>query len=297
MHKQLLCICLIFALLVIGCGSSSSSGGSNDPILPSQDLTGEYEIEVNPPDFTFPSDPGIGVCDGCRRMAHDIYSVYIDAYITIDQYGNSFDFIINGEIYTGIINPYEYIPDEYIFSNKEYITQDDTTVKIEWQAIFTPTAISENEYGFGGSFTYHILFEEDCMCEFSIRFNGYPKGSRDPIIYIDPIEYDYGTVVCGEKKTTEFTIYNANLDGLSKDLIITAKNGLEEPINMPDYIFHTEPAFILDDSILIGNHQLFTLSIVYEPSICPSDDSYTLTLITNDPDYPEINIELKGKGV
>lgn len=293
MKKQFIYVCLIFTLLLMGCGGNSSSGGSDDSISPLIDLTGEYEMEINSPDISCSEDIDFSICVECRKIADEIYNKYNESNVTINQYGDNFDFIINDELYTGIISSSN---GEYTFSDKEFITQDGITIKIEWDVVFNPLTISIDEYGFSGYFDYNVWYKDEILCGFSIRFEAYLKGSRDPIIYINPIKYDYGIVEYGQKKTMEFTVYNANSDSISKDLMITAKDGLDELVNDPDYIFHTDPSFILDDDILVRYDQPFTFSIVYEPKNLSLGDSYILTLITNDPDYPEINIELKGKG-
>ncbi len=117
-----------------------------------------------------------------------------------------------------------------------------------------------------------------------------PMASFEPDIAIDPLFLDFGDVMMGTGATEYFTITNNGSDNLSGT--ITAQNGFT--VNESNKGFKEDGKNTISFLINPGNSQEY--AVLFEP-LSPICYSEFITVVSNDPNQPSLNVEATGCGV
>jgi len=110
----------------------------------------------------------------------------------------------------------------------------------------------------------------------------------NPRIAISPQSYDFGTVRLGSPRSVEIILSNYG----TADLIISDMDLSNEDDFSLDVDGGSNPAGSTNPQIVPGEER--SVVIVFDPSTIGLSYDATLTIFSNDPTYPEVEIELSG---
>lgn len=279
MLRRSLLLIMVVAFMALTLAACSGGGGGGDRQEPSAkyDATGAWLFE--PQNYSTECDGSNDYKDACEQSGRILFEELSKLeQVSIVQTGIKFSITMEDEKYTGEVD-YK----TYTFSGKEENTVDGIKVIIKWYA----TINLENADYFTGVIEYDI-YAEDLYCYVNVSIQGWREGVFDPILKIEPGTYhDFGVVAYTDSVSVEFTVTNIGHPEFAECLHLI-KNGFSDST-----YFRWD--WETSDSIhCIPRGESFKFTIIYEPQTWGEEHFSTFTFETNDPNMPELVIELTG---